>query len=52
MAYLHFALDPLDYEYLEGKEGEPPGVQWDVIDAHIEEFRDALNADSVDRSLW
>jgi hypothetical protein len=54
VAYLHFALDEVDYRYLENTplEGEPPGVQWEAIDAHIEEVRAALNADSVVRSFW
>jgi hypothetical protein len=54
VAYLHFALDESDYRYLENirLDGEPPGVQWDELDAHIEEVRAALNAESVVRSFW
>lgn len=54
VAYLHFVLDDSDYRYLENMplEGEPPGVQWEAIDAHIEEVRSALNAGSVVRSFW
>jgi hypothetical protein len=54
VAYLHFALDETDYRYLENVplDGEPPGVQWETIDSHIEEVRKALNADSVVRSFW
>ncbi len=54
VAYLHFALDESDYRYLEGTslDGEPPGVQWEELDAHIEEVRSALNAGSVVRSFW
>ena len=54
VAYLHFALDESDYRYLENVplDGEPPGVQWETIDAHIEEIRSALNPGSVVRSFW
>lgn len=54
VAYLHFVLDDSDYRYLENMplEGEPAGVQWEAIDAHIEEVRSALNAGSVVRSFW
>ena len=54
VAELHFLLDDSDYEYLSGMpsvDGDP-GVQWDVVDEHIETLRSALNADTVVRSLW
>jgi hypothetical protein len=54
VAYLHFVLDETDYRYLENVplDGEPPGVQWDTVDEHIDQIRSALNAGSVVRSFW
>ncbi len=45
-ASLHIALEESDYEYLRS------GVQWDRIDPHADEIREAVNADMVVRSLW
>lgn len=43
---LHIILEDDDIEYLRGV------VEWDVIDKHAEEVRQALHTDAVVRSIW
>ena len=43
---LYITLEDSDYEYLRS------GIEWDRIDPHAEEVRDALHADAFVRSLW
>ena len=51
LASVHIALDDEDLRYLKG--GVPgKSVEWDRIDPHADEVRDAINADIVVRSLW
>lgn len=54
VAELHFVLDESDYVYLAGLtlDEDYPGIQWDTVDEHIEAIRNALNAETVVRSLW
>lgn len=52
-ASLHMVLDESDYEYLRGLATETgPGVEWERIDAMVDEAREALHAGTVVRSLW
>lgn len=56
VAQLHFLLDENDYRYLEGlpslDEERRPGINWEPIDAGIDQLRSGLNQKSVVRSLW
>jgi len=52
-ASLHMVLDESDYEYLRGLATETgPGVDWERIDALVDDAREALHAPTVVRSLW
>jgi hypothetical protein len=43
---LHIMLEDDDIKYLKGV------VEWDVIDRHADEVREALHTDAVVRSIW
>ncbi len=50
---LHIVLEEDDYEYLRGNTTESgPGIDWRHVDEHEDEIRQALNRDTVVRSLW
>ena len=49
---LHIFLDEDDIQYLKGGTDERPGVDWERIDPHAEEIREAVHANTVVRSLW
>jgi hypothetical protein len=52
-ASLHIALEDSDYDYIRGVLTENgAGVEWDRVDAHADEIREALHAETVVRSLW
>lgn len=52
-ASLHIALEESDYEYIRGVTTENgAGLEWERIDAHADEIRESLHAETVVRSLW
>lgn len=52
-ASLHIVLEESDYEYIRGVTTETgAGLEWDRLDAHVDEIREALHTETVVRSLW